>query len=405
MKRDARQWMELVKMENFRVGFFMLHPNIWFGGGQIALLRVAGWLSGKGLPTEIIVSRIEGKLPFQPPKGVRVVNLNVPALKAAGKVIGTSVAISAVFGLARYFRQNPRQLVIAPGWADGGLALWAKKLAKSGAKVAIWEQTHVSAMKSQGGNLYRQLAPQIVKLSYRHADVVAACSSAVADDIAKLSKLPRERVHVIYNPTDPDIEAKAQEPVDHLWFNESKIPVILSVARLSPEKDLQTLVRAFSIVRKERPARLAILGEGSERTKLERLVKELGLENDVWMPGFVDNPFKFMKRAAVFVLSSKFEGAPLVLAEALSVGIPVVSTDCPSGPREILEGGKWGKLVPVGDHEKLAEAILKTIESPPERESLKKRGRNFSIDEIGGKWLKVLGSVTKAEVTESYAAI
>lgn len=392
-------------MENFRVGFFMLHPNIWFGGGQIALLRVAGWLSGKGLPTEIIVSRIEGKLPFQPPKGVRVVNLNVPALKAAGKVIGTSVAISAVFGLARYFRQNPRQLVIAPGWADGGLALWAKKLAKSGAKVAIWEQTHVSAMKSQGGNLYRQLAPQIVKLSYRHADVVAACSSAVADDIAKLSKLPRERVHVIYNPTDPDIEAKAQEPVDHLWFNESKIPVILSVARLSPEKDLQTLVRAFSIVRKERPARLAILGEGSERTKLERLVKELGLENDVWMPGFVDNPFKFMKRAAVFVLSSKFEGAPLVLAEALSVGIPVVSTDCPSGPREILEGGKWGKLVPVGDHEKLAEAILKTIESPPERESLKKRGRNFSIDEIGGKWLKVLGSVTKAEVTESYAAI
>jgi len=392
-------------MENFRVGFFMLHPNIWFGGGQIALLRVAGWLSGKGLPTEIIVSRIEGKLPFQPPKGVRVVNLNVPALKAAGKVIGTSVAISAVFGLARYFRQNPKQVVIAPGWADGGLALWAKKLAKSGAKVAIWEQIHVSAMKSQGGNLYRQLAPQIVKLSYRHADVVAACSSAVADDIAKLSKLPRERVHVIYNPTDPDIEAKAQEPVDHLWFNESKIPVILSVARLDPQKDLQTLIRAFSIVRKERPARLAILGEGSERTKLESLVKELGLENDVWMPGFVDNPFKFMKRAAVFVLSSKFEGAPLVLAEALSVGIPVVSTDCPSGPREILEGGKWGKLVPVGDHEKLAEAILKTIESPPERESLKKRGRNFSIDEIGGKWLKVLGSVTKAEVTESYAAI
>ena len=125
-------------MENFRVGFFMLHPNIWFGGGQIALLRVAGWLSGKGLPTEIIVSRIEGKLPFQPPKGVQVVNLNVPALKVAGKVVGTSVAISAVFGLARYFRQNPKQVVIAPGWADGGLALWAKKLAKSGAKVAIW---------------------------------------------------------------------------------------------------------------------------------------------------------------------------------------------------------------------------------------------------------------------------
>ena len=392
-------------MGNFRVGFFMLHPNTWFGGGQIALLRVAGWLAGKGLPTEVIVSRIDGKLPFQPPKGVQVVNLNVPVLKVAGKVIGTSVAISAIFGLARYFRQNPQQIVIAPGWADGSLALWAKKLAKSVAKVAIWEQTHVSAMKSQGGNLYRQLAPHIIKLSYRHADVIAGCSSAVAEDIAELSGLPRERVHVIYNPTDPEIEVKAQEPVDHPWFNDSKIPVILCVARLSPEKDLQTLIRAFSIVRKERPARLAILGEGNERPKLEALARELGLESDVWMPGFVDNPFKFMKRAAVFALSSRFEGAPLVLAEALSVGIPVVSTDCTSGPKEILEGGRWGKLVPVGDHEKLAEAILETIESPPDREKLKERGKDFSIDEIGRKWLKILEAMPKPEVTESHVAI
>ena len=397
--------MELVKMGQFRVGFFLLHPNTWFGGGQIALLRVAGWLAGKGLPAEIIVSRVEGKLPFQPPKGVQVVNLNVPALKVSGKVVGTSVAISAIFGLAKYFRQNPNQIVIAPGWADGGLTLWAKMLAKSGAKVAIWEQTHVSAMKSQGGNLYRQLAPRIIKLSYRHADIVAGCSSAVADDIAKLSGLPRERVHVIYNPTDPEIEAKAQEPVDHPWFKNSKIPVILCVARLDPQKDLPTLIRAFSFVRKERPARLAILGEGSERAKLEALVKELGLEGDVWMPGFVDNPFKFMKRATVFALSSKFEGFGMVIAEALAVGTPVVSTDCPSGPAEILGGGKWGKLVPVGDHEKLAEAILETIENPPDREKLKERGRNFSIDEVGGKWLKVLEAIAKLEVTEGHAAI
>jgi len=392
-------------MGQFRVGFFLLHPNTWFGGGQIALLRVAGWLAGKGLPAEIIVSRVEGKLPFQPPKGVQVVNLNVPALKVSGKVVGTSVAISAIFGLAKYFRQNPNQIVIAPGWADGGLTLWAKMLAKSGAKVAIWEQTHVSAMKSQGGNLYRQLAPRIIKLSYRHADIVAGCSSAVADDIAKLSGLPRERVHVIYNPTDPEIEAKAQEPVDHPWFKNSKIPVILCVARLDPQKDLPTLIRAFSFVRKERPARLAILGEGSERAKLEALVKELGLEGDVWMPGFVDNPFKFMKRATVFALSSKFEGFGMVIAEALAVGTPVVSTDCPSGPAEILGGGKWGKLVPVGDHEKLAEAILETIENPPDREKLKERGRNFSIDEVGGKWLKVLEAIAKLEVTEGHAAI
>jgi glycosyltransferase involved in cell wall biosynthesis len=384
---------ELMKMGQFRVGFFLLHPNTWFGGGQIALLRVAGWLAGKGLPAEIIVSRVEGKLPFQPPKGVQVVNLNVPALKVSGKVVGTSVAISAIFGLAKYLRQNPNQIVIAPGWADGGLTLWAKMLAKSGAKVAIWEQIHVSAMKSQGGNLYRQLAPRIIKLSYRHADIVACCSSAVADDIAELSGLPRERVHVIYNPTDPEIEAKAQEPVDHPWFKNSKIPVILCVARLDPQKDLPTLIHAFSIVRRERPARLAILGEGSERAKLEALVKELGLDGDVWMPGFVDNPFKFMKRATVFALSSKFEGFGMVIAEALAVGTPVVSTDCPSGPAEILGGGKWGKLVPVGDHEKLAEAILETIENPLDRDALKLRRKDFSVEQVGEKWLGLLRSV------------
>jgi glycosyltransferase involved in cell wall biosynthesis len=258
-------------------------------------------------------------------------------------------------------------------------------------------------MKSQGGNLYRQLAPRIIKLSYRHADIVAGCSSAVADDIAELSGLPRERVHVIYNPTDPEIEAKAQEPIEHPWFNNSKIPVILCVSRLDPQKDLPTLIRAFSIVRKERPAKLAILGEGSERAKLEALVKELGLEGDVRMPGFVDNPFKFMKRATVFALSSRFEGFGMVIAEALAVGTPVVSTDCPSGPAEILGGGKWGKLVPVGDHEKLAEAILETIENPPDREKLEERGRDFSLDRIGQQYLQLITELLEKRPTCSVA--
>jgi glycosyltransferase involved in cell wall biosynthesis len=229
-----------------------------------------------------------------------------------------------------------------------------------------------------------------VKRFYPLADAVVACSKGVAEDLVQNMKVPRERVHVIYNPTDPEIEAKAQEPVDHPWFKNSKIPVILCVARLAPEKDLPTLIRAFSIVRKERPAKLVILGEGSERAKLEALVKELGLEGDVWMPGFVDNPFKFMKRATVFALSSKFEGFGMVIAEALAVGTPVVSTDCPSGPAEILGGGKWGKLVPVGDYEKLAEAILETIENPPDREKLKERGRDFSLDRIGQQYLQLI---------------
>jgi glycosyltransferase involved in cell wall biosynthesis len=301
-----------------------------------------------------------------------------------------------ILRLAKHLRKMTLDSMLSIGASGNVPSILAKRLLRGRLPLVALEGIHLSAVLHFSGDLgieaklYLGLIKQLVKRLYPHADAVVACSKGVAEDLVQNMKVPRERVHVIYNPTDPEIEAKAQEPVDHPWFKNSKIPVILCVARLAPEKDLPTLIRAFSIVRKERPARLAILGEGSERAKLEALVKELGLDGDVWMPGFVDNPFKFMKRATVFALSSKFEGFGMVIAEALAVGTPVVSTDCPSGPAEILGGGKWGKLVPVGDHEKLAEAILETIENPPDREKLKERGRDFSLDRIGQQYLQLI---------------
>jgi len=375
-------------MRGIRVGFFMLHPNIWFGGGQIALLRVANWLVRKSLTVEIIVSRLEGEPPFQTER-LKLVNLNVPVLKVRGKPIVTSIAISAIFGLAKYFRNNPPDVVIAPGWADGSLTLWARNFSKTPLKVGIWEQIHVSSMKESGGNIYRKLAPKIVRLFYRYADIVAACSIGSARDIANLSGLPQNRVYVIYNPIDPEIEQKANEPIDHPWFN-NKFTVILTVARLDAQKDIPTLLHAFTLVRQHQPCKLLILGEGPERPKLELMVNELGLQDDVSMPGWVDNPFKFMKRARLFVLSSRFEGFGLVLAEALACGCPVVATDCSSGPAEILENGKWGKLVPVGDHKALARAIIEALGEEPDKEALIARGMEFHIDRIGQKWLEVV---------------
>jgi glycosyltransferase involved in cell wall biosynthesis len=186
---------------------------------------------------------------------------------------------------------------------------------------------------------------------------------------------------------------QAKQPVSHPWFEQNRLPVILAVGRLTKAKDYPTLFRAFSLVRQVRPAKLLILGEGEERSNLERLAIELGIQNDVSMPGFVDNPFAFMAKASVFVLSSAWEGFGNVLVEALACGCPVVATDCRSGPREILDNGRYGRLVPVGDHEALAKAILETLDNPDfpaDRQTRLQRAMEFSIDAAVDKYLKVL---------------
>jgi glycosyltransferase involved in cell wall biosynthesis len=195
-------------------------------------------------------------------------------------------------------------------------------------------------------------------------------SKGVADDLALLIGLSRDRIDVIYNPVVSDnLLLKAQEPIDHPWFAAGEPPVILSVGRLSPQKDQAMLLRAFAKVRKSIPARLIILGDGDERAALEALARNLHIESDVAVPGFVENPFAYMNKSAVFALSSKYEGLPGVLIQAMACGCPVVSTNCPSGPAEILDGGKYGPLVPVGDEDAMAAALRQKLQedrtSPP----------------------------------------
>jgi glycosyltransferase involved in cell wall biosynthesis len=369
------------------------------GGGEIAVFRICRWLAEKGgfdvhLLWALFDEGRTDELLRHVPSPLKPMPVLVPTFHVGKKYFGALPM--TILRLAKHLRKMTLDSMLSIGYSGNVPSILAKRLLRGRLPLVALEGIHLSAALHFSGDLgieaklYWGLVKQLVKRFYPLADAVVACSKGVAEDLVQNMKVPRERVHVIYNPTDPEIEAKAQEPFEHPWFKNSKIPVILCVARLAPEKDLPTLIRAFSVVRKERPAKLAILGEGSERAKLEALVKELGLEGDVWMPGFVDNPFKFMKRATVFALSSKFEGFGMVIAEALAVGTPVVSTDCPSGPAEILGGGKWGKLVPVGDHEKLAEAILETIENPPDREKLKERGRDFSLDRIGQQYLQLI---------------
>ncbi len=183
----------------------------------------------------------------------------------------------------------------------------------------------------------------------------------MVEDFIRLTGI-RQKVQVIHNPVvTPELLQRAEEPLEHPWFQPKEPPVLLGVGRLTRQKNFPNLIRAFAEVRKRRPVRLLILGEGEERASLEDLVRSFGLEGEVGLPGFVQNPYPYMKRAAAFVLSSDWEGLPTVLIEALALGTPVVATDCPSGPREILQGGRWGRLVPVNNPTALAQALEATL--------------------------------------------
>ena len=198
---------------------------------------------------------------------------------------------------------------------------------------------------------------------YPFADAIIAVSQGVADELSALNPRLQSKIHVL--PT-PVISSRllARDEIPHPWFCSHDIPVVLGVGRLQRQKDFSALIDAFALVREKVRCRLVILGEGPLRTELEAKVEGLRLTRVVDLPGFVENPFPYFRRARVFVLSSRYEGMPNVLLQAMACGTPVVATDCPSGPRECLENGRYGALVPVGDIEALAGAISRALHAP-----------------------------------------
>jgi glycosyltransferase involved in cell wall biosynthesis len=234
--------------------------------------------------------------------------------------------------------------------------------------------------------------PWVMRSAYTRADVVVATSAGVADDLARAIQMPRSRIVVIYNPVvTPSMIKKSWESVDHAWITGGSCPVIIATGRLTKQKDFPTLIRAFARLREQQSARLIILGEGEDRERLQDLAAELRVEANIDFPGFVSNPYAYMRRASVFVLSSRWEGFGNVVAEALACGTPVVSTDCPSGPAEILEGGRWGRLVPVGDSASLSEAmVLALTEGRRGEEGRVRRAQAFTGEVAAKHYLAML---------------
>jgi glycosyltransferase involved in cell wall biosynthesis len=240
--------------------------------------------------------------------------------------------------------------------------------------------------------------PRLLGHGYRMADGILAVSDGVADDLARRTGLPREGITTVYNPVvTAKLAALAAAPVAHPWFATAAPPLILGVGSLAARKDFPTLLRAFARVRAQRDCRLVILGQGSTpdktaelKAELMALAASLGVAADTDLPGFVANPFAYMARAATFVLSSLYEGLPGVLIQALACGCPVVSTDCPSGPSEILDGGRFGALVPVGDDTAMATAIASTLDDPLAASTLRARGNLFSVERAVDRYVDLM---------------
>lgn len=321
------------------------------GGVERVMFNLASGLVERGQNVDFVVGRAWGPHVKKVPSTVRVVDLN------ASGVLATTLA------LKKYLHKNkPAALLSAQHYANE-IAIWAKHLSGESTRLVVSEHnTNSQAIRHISSNTRKFLIPIFLKFFYPWADGVVAVSQGVSQDLTDNIGLSPDKVHTIYNPViTPELFEKAKISLDHPWFLPGEPPVILGVGKLEIQKDFPTLIRAFAQVRQVQPARLMILGWGEDQSKLESLVKELGLEEDVSIPGYIDNPYPYIAHAKVFALSSAWEGLPTVLIEAMALGTPVVSTDCPSGPREILEQGKYGYLSPVGDPNALAQSILTVL--------------------------------------------
>jgi len=343
------------------------------------MVNLARGFYDQGINVDLVLAKAEGPYLSEVPAGVRVIDLH------------SSRVLFSLPGLVRYLRRERPQSILSAMNHANIVAIWARKLARVQSRVVVTVHNTLSRATTNSSNFRVRLMPRLIRIFYPWADAVVAVSGGVAEDLAKTTGLPQERIRVIYNPiVTPELLEKAKKAVEHPWFAPGEPPVILSVGRLTKQKDYPTLIQAFALVRRKYPARLMILGEGEERAKLEALAQELALQDDISLPGFVDNPYAYMARSAVFVLSSAWEGFGNVLVEAMAVGTPVVATGCPSGPAEILEGGKWGKLVPVGDANAMAQAILSTLSGQEVKMDFQNRALKFTIERITKYYLEAL---------------
>ena len=353
-------------------------PSLGGGGAEKMVVHIANTLVERGYRVDLVLSHDHGELS-------RLVDERVRRIDLASPQVSRSLRALCVY----LVRVRPPALLSVLDRANV-VAVLAKLLTRSPTRVVISQRSNYSRSAENNGSGRSRALALLVRLLYPFADALVGISDGVADDIRRTVRIAPEKVVTIYNPVLPaNFRPPAPRPGLHAFFDSREAPVIIAVGRLSAAKDYDTLLRAFAKARQSIDARLIILGEGELRQSLVDLAGQLGVSPFMAMPGFVADPASWMVQADLFVLSSAWEGFGNVVVEALACGLPVVSTDCESGPGEILDGGRWGRLVPVGDADALAEALVASLRDSKPREA-SPRAKDFSIESSVDSYVKIL---------------
>ena len=364
----------------------MFLPCLAGGGVAKQVLHLAAELARRGLPVEVVALRAFGD-------GLRWRLGNVPlaALQARRAPPPRLALLTGLPALLRYLRRRRPALLVSSTPFASIMALLVRNLWLRQLPVVVRYDYSFSLAYSALGFKGR-MKLRLAKRLWRSAEAVVAVSQGAAEDLKRHAPGIANRVCAIAPGRTWRVGGQAQHP----WLDSADAPLILSVGRLVPQKSQSTLLRAFAELIRFRPARLLVVGEGQERRRLTDLAQRLGIAQHVDFPGFCANPCAFMEKASLFVLSSIGEGCPMALVEAMACGTPVVSTDCPNGPREILEGGKWGRLVPMNDASALAKAMLETLDDPMSPDLLKARAGAYSLSASADQYVQLFGEVCPA---------
>jgi glycosyltransferase involved in cell wall biosynthesis len=351
------------------------------GGITTNLFNLANEFKQRGVDVEIIAF---------PPKNTL---LSTPRLASDIRVVAFKAKHKSgqLMKLSGYLNASRPDALFAAGHRYNLLAAWSRRIRGGATRVVLSVRNNVSSGLEGENMINTWLRWRSISRFYPWADGISAVSRGVADDLTAHTRIRPEQVKTLFNPVvTPLLFERAQVPPEHPWFLPDEPPVILGIGRLERQKDFGTLIQAFAQVRRQQDCRLMILGEGPLRSQLEALAADLGLKEDVALPGFVENPYAYLLRAGLFVLSSLFEGLPTALIEAMALKVPVVASDCPSGPREILDEGRYGPLVPMGDATALAAAMLKALKAPPDPTALQRRAARFGGDRVIDAYLRYL---------------
>lgn len=362
-----------------RIALFI--PTLQPGGVLRLNLDLYMELEKRGFNVDLVVTRSGNNAQALLPDGVNVIDL------------GTSRVRASVLPFARYLRRESPDAVVSSTDPGNIVAVVARAFAPMRPHLVL--SCHQTVTKIHPGNrrLFHRFMPLLMRLTYPRADCVVAVSEATAREVSANSRIPLSDIRIIHNMVRFDeVRRLASPPAGHPWLDESEDKIVLGAGRLTAQKDFDLLIRAFKLVHREARAKLVILGEGGERPALEKLVRSLGLEAHVSLPGFTANPYSYMRRASVFVSSSYAEAFGLVIVEALVCGCPVVAVDCPGGVREILDHGKRGTLVPQGDETALAAAILdRMVGGPPSEDVVASIARLSDPEKCTDAYLSAMG--------------